>query len=82
MTYIKWFQQDLWPPIMVAIKKYHGNKSNALHFLKIAYKKLGCSSPYEKLGRSNLYDWFINRKEVKAIYAHLAKLSTRVQTMK
>jgi hypothetical protein len=67
---------------MVAIKKYHGNKSNALHFLKIAYKKLGCSSPYEKLGRSNLYDWFINRKEVKAIYAHLAKLSTRVQTMK
>jgi hypothetical protein len=76
MTYIKWFQQDLWPPIMVAIKKYHGNKTNALHFLKIASKKLGYYNPYEKLGRSNLYDWSIDRKKVKAKYAHLAKLST------
>jgi hypothetical protein len=23
--YTNWFQSDLWPPIMVAIKKYHGN---------------------------------------------------------
>jgi hypothetical protein len=56
MTYIKWFQQDLWPPIMVAIKNYHGNRIDALHFLEIAYKRVGCSSPYEKLGRSSLYD--------------------------
>ncbi len=76
MTYIKWFQQELWPPIMVAIKKCHGNKTNALHFLKIAYKELGYYSPYEKLGRSNLYDWSIDRKKVKAKYAHLVKLGT------
>jgi hypothetical protein len=41
---------------MAIIKKYHGNKIDAFHFLKIAYNKLGCPSPYEKLGRSNLYD--------------------------
>jgi hypothetical protein len=67
---------------MVVIKKVHGNKTNALHFLKIAYKKLGCFNPCEKLGRFNLYDWFIDRKEVEAEYAHLAKLGTRVQTRK
>jgi hypothetical protein len=63
-------------------KKCHGNITEALYFLKIAYKKLGCFSPYEKLGRSNLYDWFTNRKEVKAKYAHQAKLGTRIQTRK
>jgi len=68
MTYINWFQQDLWPPIMVAIKKYHGNKIDAFHFLRIVYKKPRCLSPYEKLGKYSLYDWFT----YKAKYAHLA----------
>jgi hypothetical protein len=67
---------------MVAIKKYHGNKIDALHFLKIAYKKPRCPSPYEKCGRYSLYDWFTNRREVKAKYAHLAELTTQIQTKK
>jgi hypothetical protein len=44
--------------------------------------KNGCLNPYEKLGRSNLYDWFTDRREVKAKYAHLIKLNTRVQMRK
>jgi YesN/AraC family two-component response regulator len=75
-TYINWFQQDSRPPIMAAIKKYHGNKIDALHFLKIAYKKLGCFSPYKKLGRSSLYGWFTDRGEVKAKYAHFRHTSS------
>jgi hypothetical protein len=55
-TYINWFQQDSWPPIMAAIKKYHGNKIDAFHFLRTAYKKPRCFSPYEKLGKYSLYD--------------------------
>jgi hypothetical protein len=58
---------------MAAIKKYHGNKIDALHLLRIAYKKLRCFSLYKKLGRSNLYGWFTDRGKVKAKYAHLAK---------
>jgi hypothetical protein len=34
---------------MAIIKKYHGNKTNALHFMIIAYKKLRCHNPYENL---------------------------------
>jgi hypothetical protein len=54
-------------------QKYHGNEINAFHFLKIIYKKPRCPSPYEKLGRYSLYDWFINRGEVKSKYAHIIK---------
>ncbi len=62
-TYVNWFQQNLWPPIMATIKKYHANRTNALHFLKIVYRKLRCPNPYEKLGKTNLnYDWFTNKK--------------------
>jgi hypothetical protein len=61
---------------VVAINTYHGNKTNAFHFLGIAYKKLRCLNPYEKLGRFNLYDWFTYRREVKAKYAHLVELGT------
>jgi hypothetical protein len=64
---------------MAIIKKYHGNTIDAFHLLKNAYKKLGCFSPYEKLGRSNLYDWFTNRGKIKA---HLVELGTQVQIKK
>ncbi len=50
--------------------------------MKIAYKKPRCPSLYEKLGTSNLYDWFVDRGKVKAKYAHLVELSTQVQTKK
>jgi hypothetical protein len=48
---------DLWPPIMAIVKKYDNN-SQALHFLKIAYKKHGVSSLCEKLRGASLWDWF------------------------
>jgi hypothetical protein len=64
------------------INEYHGNNTNAFHFLGIAYEKLGCPNPYEKLGRFSLYDWFTYREEVKAKYAHLVELTTQVQMRK
>ncbi len=38
--------------VMATMNKYRGNKTNIVHFLKIAYKKLGCFSPYKKLEES------------------------------
>jgi hypothetical protein len=82
-TYVNWFQQDLWPPIMATIKKYHASRTDALHFLKIVYRKPGCPSPYEKLGRTNLsYDWFTNKRKIKTKYVHVIELSTRVEIRK
>ncbi len=43
----KIFGHQLWQQS----RKYHGNKTNALHFLKIAYRKSKCPSPCEKLGK-------------------------------
>lgn len=39
-------------PMSTSFNKYHGNRTNTLHFLKNAYKKLGCFSPYTKLEES------------------------------
>jgi len=35
-TYINWFQQDFVATHHGNNQKYHGNKTNALHFLRIA----------------------------------------------
>jgi len=51
---------------------YHGNITNTLHFLKIVYKKDDVPSPYEKLGRTNLYEWFTDKGEIKTKYVHVA----------
>jgi hypothetical protein len=68
---------------MATIKKYHASRINALHFLKIAYRKLRCSNPYKKLGRTNLiYDWFIDKRKIKIKYVHVNKLGTQVETRK
>jgi hypothetical protein len=51
--------------------------------LKIAYRKLRCSNPYKKLGRTNLiYDWFIDKRKIKIKYVHVNKLGTQVETRK
>jgi hypothetical protein len=50
---------------MAAIKKYHGKKINASHFLKIFYKNPRCPIPCEFFCKYSLYDWFTNRGEVK-----------------
>jgi len=67
---------------VVTIKKYHGNKIDALHLLKIVYKKPRYPSPYEKLGWTNLDDWFTNKRKIKAKYVHVAELSIQVETKK
>jgi hypothetical protein len=64
---------------MATIKKYHASRIDALHFLKIVCKKLGCLSPYEKLGRTNLsYDWFTCKRKIITKYVHVTKLGTQV----
>jgi hypothetical protein len=67
---------------MAAIKKYHGNITNTLHFLKIIYKKHDVPSPYEKLGRTNLYEWFTDKGEIKTKYVHVVNIGTQVETWK
>jgi len=67
---------------MAAIKKYHGNIINTFHFLKIVYKKHDVPNPYGKLGRTNLYEWFIDKGKIKTKYVHVAKIGTQVETWK
>lgn len=80
--YTNWFQSDLWPPIMVAIKKYHGNWFKALHFFQTAYKKLGCLNVYETLSRFNICEWFINIKNLKSNYNHATEMGSTFQCKK
>lgn len=47
--YNNWFKSALWPQIMAIVKKY-----GTLHFLKIAYKKLGYPNVHKKLHRFSL----------------------------
>jgi hypothetical protein len=54
----------------MAIVKKLVNNSQALHFLKIAYRKPKFPSPYEKLGRASLWDWFTPHNDLKLNYIH------------
>jgi hypothetical protein len=66
---------------MVVVKKY-GNNSQTLHFFKIAHKKPRIPSPYEKLGRANLWDWFTRHSELKPNYIHATRLGTTIKPNK
>jgi hypothetical protein len=46
------------------------------------FLKHDVSSPYEKLGRTNLYDWFTDKGKIKAKYVHVVELGTQVETRK
>jgi hypothetical protein len=61
---------------MVTTMKYHSNQIKAFHFLKIAYKKPRCPIPYEKNLKTNFYEWFTKRGEVKTKDAHVIELGT------
>jgi hypothetical protein len=57
---------------MVAMKKYIQLPSFTL--FQTTHKKCGIPSPYEKLMKANLRDWFTPNGEVKPNYIHAAKL--------
>jgi hypothetical protein len=45
----------------------HGDITSAPHYLKTFHRKPGeVNSPYEKLNKWSLYEWFTLRKELKA----------------
>jgi hypothetical protein len=54
----------------MAIVKKHVNNFRALRFLKTAYKNPKVPSPYEKLGRASLWDWFTAHNDLKPNYIH------------
>jgi hypothetical protein len=72
---------DLWPPIMATINK-HGNNSQAMHFLKTTYRKSRVSSPYEKLRKASLWDWFTLHGDLKSNYIHAQQLGTAIKKTK
>jgi hypothetical protein len=65
---------------MVVVKKY-SNNPQALHFFKLL-KKRGVPSPYEKLRKASLWDWFKPNGEVKPNYIHVAKLEITIKQNK
>jgi len=56
--------------------KYYSNHTKAFHFLKIAYKKLGCPILYKKNLKTNFYEWFNIWGEVKTKDTHVIELGT------
>jgi hypothetical protein len=72
-SYTNWFRPHLWPPITIVIKK-HGNTYGALHFLKTTFKRPNMPSPYEKLNRACLREWFTTNGELKSNYEHVWRL--------
>lgn len=72
-TYNKWFSKDLFPSIQQAVRRY-GRTQQAIDFLEIGFRTPGGPSPYQKLGRSSLYDWFDERGELKDNYKEAAAL--------
>ena len=68
-----WFTVDLFPPIQEAVKRY-GRTQAAIHYLEIAFRTPGGPSPYKKLGRSSLYDWFDEKGELQANYKETKNL--------
>lgn len=72
-SYNQWFTKELFPPIQDAVKRY-GQNTAAVNYLKLAFKTPGGPSPYEQLSRSNLWDWFDTRGNLKPNYMEAAKL--------
>ena len=72
-SYNMWFVKDLFPPIQEVIKRY-GRTQAAIYYLEIAFRTPGGPNPYKKLGRSSLYDWFDEKKELQANYKEAANL--------
>jgi hypothetical protein len=54
-------------PNISCIEKYENNKI-ILTFLYNAYKSLGVPSPYAKLTRSTMWEWFTKKGELKENY--------------
>jgi hypothetical protein len=50
--------------------------------LKTTYKKTNLASPYEKLSKACLSEWFITSSELKANYKHAVELDTIVKPNK
>jgi hypothetical protein len=66
-AYQNWFQPHLWPQMLVVVKKYKNNKT-IITFLQNVYKSLGVPSPYAKLTRSTMWEWFTKEGELKENY--------------
>jgi hypothetical protein len=63
-AYQNWFQPHLWPQILAIVKKY-GNNKIAFTFLQNAYKSPWLPSPYAKLTKSTMWEWFTKEGELK-----------------
>jgi hypothetical protein len=66
---------------MVVVKK-HGNNFRALHFLKTTYRKPRIPSPYEKLGKPSLWDWFTPHSDLQPNYICAQQLGTTIKKTK
>ncbi len=64
--------------MLVVVKKYKNNKT-IITFLQNVYKSLGVPSPYAKLTRSTMWEWFTKEGELKENYM---EVNWRGKTMK
>jgi hypothetical protein len=53
-----------------------------LHFLKTTFKRPNIPSPYEKLNRACLWEWFTTSGELKPNYKHALEVGTIVKSNK
>ncbi len=59
----------------------NGNNSRALHFLKTTFKRPNMPSPYEKLNKACLWEWFTTSGELKPNYKHVVQVAIIWESM-
>ncbi len=58
------------------------NNFGTLHFLKIMFKRPNMPSPYEKLSRACLWEWYTTSGGLKPNYKHVMQVGTTVKSNK
>jgi hypothetical protein len=56
--YQKWYSNLLWPPTLVAMKKYKNSRDVVNYFKRVYKDPRYMISLYDKLGQSTFDNWF------------------------
>ena len=79
--YNKWFTKDLFRSIERVVKGY-GRNTNAVNYLKLAFKTPHAPSSYEKLSRISLWNWFDDKGGLRPNFIEASELRHHVKHQK
>jgi len=79
--YNKWFTKEFFPPIERAVKRF-GRNTDVVNYLKLAFKTPHAPSPYEKLSRASLWNWFDDKGDLRPNFKEASDLGHHVKHQK